>query len=166
MDTGNPDDLKVWVPFTTAQRWFSRGEGVHKAVFIPRLRDRSPESIRHVRQVTALHHRFDANIEPALWFFDSGQALAPINAGIGALRLFVAAAGAITLLVGAVGVMNIMLIVASENATAPTATLLCNPRRHGCGTRLHSQTGYVEGQSAKNTILRMRCIFRELRLVA
>ncbi|MEZ4216910.1 MAG: ABC transporter permease [Myxococcota bacterium] len=114
MNPGDPDDLKIWIPFTTAQRWFARDDVVHEVVYTPVAATRSRESVRRVREVTSLHHAFTPDVEPALWVFDTHDALDPIFAGIDALSLFVSAAGAVTLLVGAVGVMNIMLVVAGE----------------------------------------------------
>ena len=114
MNTGDPDDRKLWIPYTTAQRWFQKDDAVHELLFSPITRDRSADSIRHIRQLAGLHHDFDPGNDAAIWVFDVQASMAAIRAGLDAFRVFLSAAGAITLLVGAVGVMNIMLVVVSE----------------------------------------------------
>ena len=110
----NPDDLKVVVPYTTAMRWLTRSDKLPEIMFTPVERERSGDAIRRVRETVARHHDFDPDLDTALWFFDIQEALAMVSGMLLALRLFLLVAGITTLLVGAVGVMNIMLVVVGE----------------------------------------------------
>jgi putative ABC transport system permease protein len=114
INTGMPDDLLVIVPYTAAQRWFSQSDRVPELILSPVERERGWESIRQARQLLALHHDFDPDLETAVWAFNVYDVLKMLYGMMGALRFFLISAGVITLLVGAVGVMNIMLVVVGE----------------------------------------------------
>jgi putative ABC transport system permease protein len=113
-DTLAPDDLKVLIPYSTAQRWITQTDKVEEFVFAPESAEVSTESVRRVRELTAPHHGFDPGLETAMWFFDIQEALQLVGGLLAAMRLFNVVAGLTTLLVGAVGVMNIMLVIVGE----------------------------------------------------
>jgi putative ABC transport system permease protein len=108
------DDWAVFVPYTTAQRWFVQSDAVADFSFAPVTREGSWDSIRHTRQLLGLHHRFTPELDTALYFFNVQDLLRIVNTVLLGLHVFQISAGLITLLVGAVGVMNIMLVVVSE----------------------------------------------------
>jgi putative ABC transport system permease protein len=108
------DDLTVIVPYTTAQRRLVRKDELGEVIFAPVTREGSADTIRHTRQLIALHNDFPPELETALTYLDFYEILADIYAMNTALRIFLVMAGVITLLVGAVGVMNIMLVVVGE----------------------------------------------------
>jgi putative ABC transport system permease protein len=110
------DDLAVMIPYTTAQRWFTRSEQLEQVVFAPRTREESQASVRHARELLGLRGSFSPDIETALYFFDIQEMLEIMVRVFIGLRFFLLVAGVITLLVGAMGVMNIMLVVVSERA--------------------------------------------------
>jgi len=110
------DDLAVMIPYTTAQRWFTRSTTFEQVIYAPSTRDASVASIRDTRELIALRKRFDPEIETALYFFDIQEMLKVMAGVFVGLRFFLSAAGVVTLLVGAIGVMNIMLVVVSERA--------------------------------------------------
>jgi putative ABC transport system permease protein len=110
------DDLAVMIPYTTAQRWFTRSERLEQVVFAPRTREESQASVRHARELLGLRGNFSPDIETALYFFDIQEMLEIMERVFVGLRFFLLVAGVITLLVGAMGVMNIMLVVVSERA--------------------------------------------------
>lgn len=114
IDAVNPDDDKVLVPYTTAQRWITKDDEISLIAFGPRERGRSKAAIQRVREVTGPHHGFPASLDTALWFFDIHDVLQMVRGLLLALRIFLVTAGVTTLLVGAVGVMNIMLVVVGE----------------------------------------------------
>jgi putative ABC transport system permease protein len=114
IDSTNLDDLKVIVPYTTAQRWITRDETLRELIFQPFTRKGSWHAVRRAREITATHHDFHPDLETALWFFNIHEVLAMVHGLLFAFRVFLTVAGATTLLVGAVGVMNIMLVVVSE----------------------------------------------------
>ena len=114
INTLDPDDLKVLVPYTAAQRWLTRDEHVGELIFTPLTRESSFDAVRRVRETLGRHHDFHPDQETALWFFNIQEALQIVKGMLIALRLFMLVAGITTLLVGAVGVMNIMLVVVGE----------------------------------------------------
>jgi putative ABC transport system permease protein len=114
MDSTNPDDRKILIPYTTAQRWITHSDAIGQIIFEPVTRDASWSAIRRVREVTGLHHQFSPDVDMALWFFNVHEILSIVHGLLFALRVFLVVAGTTTLLVGAVGVMNIMLVVVAE----------------------------------------------------
>ena len=114
MDVGNPDDLLVMIPYTTAQRRFAQTEKLHELILSAERRELGGLAIAQAREVTALHRGFDPRSDTALWSVDFWDTLKVLFGMLFATQLFMAVAGTLTLLVGAVGVMNIMLVVVTE----------------------------------------------------
>jgi len=114
INTGNEDDLIVFLPYTAVQRWLTRSDRIDEFVFAPVVREQSDATIVKVRQVLAPHHDFDASSDTALWFGNMWDTLKVLFAMMMAMRVFLYGAGLVTLLVGAVGVMNIMFVVVGE----------------------------------------------------
>src|SRR5262249_25563389 len=114
IDSLSPDDRKVLIPYSTAQRWITQTEKIEEFSLAPRSAEISAQAVQRVREVTAPHHGFDPKLETAMWFFDIQEALALVGGLLAAMRLFNVVAGLTTLLVGAVGVMNIMLVIVGE----------------------------------------------------
>jgi putative ABC transport system permease protein len=114
MDVGNPDDLLVMIPYTTAQRRFAQTEKLHELILSAERRELGGLAIAQARELTALHHSFDPRSDTALWSVDFWDTLKVLFGMLFATQLFMAVAGTLTLLVGAVGVMNIMLVVVTE----------------------------------------------------
>jgi putative ABC transport system permease protein len=108
------EDVAVIIPWTTAQRRFTRTDQLHRMAFTPRTREQSFEAVQHTRQVMGLHHGFDPNVRTALSFMNIYEALIDIYGITVAIRIVLVSAGVITLMVGAIGVMNIMLVVVGE----------------------------------------------------
>jgi putative ABC transport system permease protein len=114
MDVGNPDDLMVAIPYSTAQRRFTRSERVREMILSATERELGASAIAQARELTALHRRFDPRSDTALWSVDFWDTLKVLFGMLFAIQLFMAVAGTLTLLVGAIGVMNIMLVVVTE----------------------------------------------------
>jgi len=114
MDVGNPDDLLVVIPYTTAQRRFTQSEKLREMILSAERRELGGLAIAQAREVTALHRGFDPRSDTALWSVDFWDTLKVLFGMLFAIQLFMAVAGTLTLLVGAVGVMNIMLVVVTE----------------------------------------------------
>ncbi len=114
INTGNEDDLIVFLPYTAIQRWLTRTEEIDEFVFSPVVREQSADTIVKVRQVLAPHHDFESDSETALWFGNMWETLKVLFGMMMAMRIFLYGAGLVTLLVGAVGVMNIMFVVVGE----------------------------------------------------
>ena len=114
MNSSDPDDLKVIVPYTTAQRWMTHTEKVETFTYAPHHKDMIDASVRQVREVTALREGYDPEIESAMWSFSVQEPLQLIRGVFLGVQVFLFGAGLVTLFVGAVGVMNIMLVVVGE----------------------------------------------------
>ena len=114
MDSGDPDDLNVIVPYTTAMRWLTRSDEIDHFIFAPRTKQASWTAIDQVRELTALNQGYDPGIETAMWAFNIQESLNMLRGIFLGLRVFMLVAGLVTLFVGAVGVMNIMLVVVGE----------------------------------------------------
>jgi putative ABC transport system permease protein len=114
MDTGNPDDLLVVIPYTTAQRRFAHSKKLSQVILSAPRREQGGRALREVRELTALHRGFRPGSTTALWSVDFWDTLKVLFGMLFAMQLFMAVAGTLTLLVGAVGVMNIMLVVVGE----------------------------------------------------
>ena len=114
INTGDRDDMKVIVPYTTAQRWMTRTDDIYEFTFAPRTKDESWAAIDHVRQLVGLRKGYDPTIRSAMWDFNIQEPLGLIGGIFAGIRIFMISAGMVTLFVGAVGVMNIMLVVVGE----------------------------------------------------
>ncbi len=111
------DDWNVFIPWTTAQRWFTQREELAQVVFAPTTRENSWEAIGRAREVVALHHDFPPDLDTALSFFNVHDILQIVHTLFFGFRIFLVTAGVVTLLVGAVGVMNIMLVIVGERTS-------------------------------------------------
>jgi putative ABC transport system permease protein len=114
INTGNEDDLIVFVPYTAMQRWLTKSDLIDEFIFSPMVREEGAATIVRVRNVLAPHHDFAHDSDTALWFADMWETLSVLFAMLMAMRVFLYGAGLVTLLVGAVGVMNIMFVVVGE----------------------------------------------------
>jgi putative ABC transport system permease protein len=114
MDVGNEDDLLVVIPYTTAQRRFTRTEQLQEMILAAERRELGGSAIEQARQLTALHRGFDPHTDTAMWSVDFWDTLKVLFGMLFSIQLFMAVAGTLTLGVGAVGVMNIMLVVVGE----------------------------------------------------
>jgi putative ABC transport system permease protein len=114
MDTGNPDDLMVIIPYSTAQRRFTQTEQLREVILSATQRELGASAIVQARELTALHRGFDPRSDTAIWSVDFWDTLKVLFGMLFAIQLFMAVAGTLTLLVGAIGVMNIMLVVVTE----------------------------------------------------
>jgi putative ABC transport system permease protein len=113
-DVGNPDDLMVIIPYTTAQRRFTQTKRLRELVLTAERRELGGLAIQQARELTALHRGFDPRSDTALWSMNFWDTLKVLFGMLFATQLFMAVAGTLTLLVGAVGVMNVMLVVVGE----------------------------------------------------
>ena len=114
MNSGDPEDLKIFIPYTTAQRWFTQTEKLEEFAFAPISKEASWDSIRQIRELTATREGYDPAIQSAMWAFNIQEPLNMLRVIFGGIRVFMISAGLVTLFVGAVGVMNIMLVVVGE----------------------------------------------------
>ena len=114
MDAGDPDDLMVIVPYTTAERRFTQTKKLREVILSATRRELGGSAIAQARELTALHRGFDPRSDTAIWSVDFWDTLKVLFGMLFAIQLFMAVAGTLTLLVGAIGVMNIMLVVVTE----------------------------------------------------
>lgn len=114
MNTGDRDDLKVIVPYSTAQRWLSKTDHLKEFTFAPVTKDLGDTAIFQVKQLMGLQKGYDPSNETAMWSFNVQEPLKMLKGLFLGLKVFMLGAGIVTLFVGAVGVMNIMLVVVGE----------------------------------------------------
>ncbi|MBI9034748.1 MAG: ABC transporter permease [Bacteroidales bacterium] len=116
-DPGGDRDLsRVYIPVTTAQRVFSRGNDIRSILMI--LEDASVEQsleiIENAKQQLAAKHKFDPQDSRALFIFNTIENYQQFMRLFASIRLFIWIIGIGTIIAGIVGVSNIMMIVVKE----------------------------------------------------
>lgn len=111
------NDQSSFIPFTTAQVIYNKGNKVQKILFSTKgldTKEENEEFEKSYRKLIAQHHQFDPADESAMWlrnrftqFLEALQAQNIITIAVWVIGIF-------TLLSGIVGVSNIMLITVKE----------------------------------------------------
>ena len=70
MNAGDPDDLKIYVPYTTAARWLTKTDELEQFNFAPTTKEESWNAIARVREITALREGYDPTNDSAMWAFN------------------------------------------------------------------------------------------------
>ncbi len=114
LDFGADDDEQVLIPYTTAQRWFTKSESVGAIFAQVDEEEKSGPALELSSLLLALNHRFGPEASQSVDTFDIEEGLRIVRLlGLG-LSVFFLATSVITLFVGAIGVMNILIVVVSE----------------------------------------------------
>jgi putative ABC transport system permease protein len=108
-----PDKLSVFIPYTVVNQVF-RQDFVDNVLFQAMSPALHEQSVKQVRELLALRHRFDPRDERAVSIRDTGNIEAMIGGITNGLQVILYFIGALTLMIGGVGVMNIMLVSVSE----------------------------------------------------
>lgn len=109
------DDDQVYMPISTAQRYFTGTNQDYWTVnFEPLVPEQYQEAGREVRAIVAARQGFDPRVESAVWVFGIFDMMKMIYFMALGLKLFLGVAGAVTVFVGGVGVMNIMSVSIAE----------------------------------------------------
>ncbi|KAA6322330.1 Macrolide export ATP-binding/permease protein [termite gut metagenome] len=116
-DRGDRDSREAYVPFSTLQIIYSKGDKLDNIAFT--IRELETEEVNKVfellyRKVLGAHHRFDPKDDSAIWIWNRFTNYLQEQTGMSILRTAIWIIGIFTLLSGIVGVSNIMLITVKE----------------------------------------------------
>lgn len=116
-DKGNSGGQDIFVPFSTLQIVFNKGDKLDQILFaIKNLNTKEENEAFEAdyRAAIGAHQRFDKTDEGAIWMWNRFTQMLQMNQGSGYMRTAIWVIGLFTLLSGIVGVSNIMLITVKE----------------------------------------------------
>lgn len=116
-DLGNTSEQEVFVPFSTLQLVFNKGDKLNNILLaIKNLNTEEENEAFETQYRTAIgaHQRFDKTDTGAIWIWNRFTQMLQMNKGANYLRIAIWIIGLFTLLSGIVGVSNIMLITVKE----------------------------------------------------
>lgn len=116
-DRGDSGDSPAFLPFTTVQTIYNRGDKLDNIVMTTKnLESEAANNVfeEKYRKVLAAHHRFDPTDHSAIWIWNRFTNYLQQQKGMNILRTAIWIIGIFTLLSGIVGVSNIMLITVKE----------------------------------------------------
>ena len=116
-DSGNSNANNAYIPFTTLQIIYNRGDKLNNIVFTTKgLTDKVDNEAFEAsyRKAIAQNHRFDPTDESGIWISNRMTQYLQTQEAMGLLRTAIWVIGIFTLLSGIVGVSNIMLITVKE----------------------------------------------------
>jgi putative ABC transport system permease protein len=116
-DPGGDRDLnRVYVPVTTAQRVFNRGNRVTQiSLTLEEITvDQSNQTVEDIRNLLAQKHTFDPQDNRAVFIWNTFQEYMRFMNLFASIRIFIWIIGIGTLIAGIVGVSNIMVVVVKE----------------------------------------------------
>lgn len=116
-DKGNMSGQNVYIPFSTLQIVYNKGDKLNNLLFT--IKDLDTEEANEAfeadyRAVIGAHQRFDKTDEGALWIWNRFTQMLQMSQGNSYMRTAIWIIGLFTLLSGIVGVSNIMLITVKE----------------------------------------------------
>ncbi|WP_300699757.1 ABC transporter permease [Bacteroides sp.] len=116
-DKGNAGGQDIFIPFSTLQIVFNKGDKLDQILFaIKNLNTKEENEAFEAdyRAAIGAHQRFDKTDEGAIWMWNRFTQMLQMNQGSGYMRTAIWIIGLFTLLSGIVGVSNIMLITVKE----------------------------------------------------
>jgi putative ABC transport system permease protein len=116
-DPGGDRDLnRVYVPVSTAQRVFNRGNMVTQISLTvgDATVEESNRTVEEIRSTLAQKHTFDPNDNRAVFIWNTLEQYQRFMNLFGSIRIFIWIIGIGTLIAGIVGVSNIMMVVVKE----------------------------------------------------
>lgn len=116
-DKGNSGGQDVFVPFSTLQTVYNKGDKLNNILMS--IKDLNTEEENKVfeadyRAAIGAHQRFDKTDDGAIWIWNRFIQMTQMNKGADYMRTAIWIIGLFTLLSGIVGVSNIMLITVKE----------------------------------------------------
>lgn len=116
-DKGDQSGQDVFVPFTTMQTIYNKGDKLHNILFT--IKNLDTEEANEAfeadyRAAIGTHQRFAKDDAGAIWIWNRFTQMMQMNQGNRYLRTAIWVIGLFTLLSGVVGVSNIMLITVKE----------------------------------------------------
>ena len=116
-DKGNESGQSVFIPFSTLQLVFNKGDKLGNILFAIKdlnTKEENEAFEADYRAAIGVHQRFDKTDEGAIWMWNRFTQMLQMNQGSGYMRTAIWVIGLFTLLSGIVGVSNIMLITVKE----------------------------------------------------
>lgn len=116
-DKGNESGQVVFIPFSTLQLVFNKGDKLGNILFAIKdlnTKEENEAFEADYRAAIGAHQRFDKTDEGAIWMWNRFTQMLQMNQGSGYMRTAIWVIGLFTLLSGIVGVSNIMLITVKE----------------------------------------------------
>jgi putative ABC transport system permease protein len=117
VDRGDRDAREAYLPFTTLQLIYDKGDKLNNITFTTRGLETIPANAVFeglYRKALGAHHRFDPEDNSAIWIWNRFTNYLQQQTAMGILRTAIWIIGIFTLLSGIVGVSNIMLITVKE----------------------------------------------------
>lgn len=116
-DLGNSYERSVFLPFSTLQLIYNKGDKLHNILLS--IKDLNTEEENQAfeadyRTAIGAHQRFDKEDYSAIWIWNRFTQMLQMNEGSNYIRMAIWIIGLFTLLSGVVGVSNIMLITVKE----------------------------------------------------
>lgn len=116
-DKGNQSGQNVFIPFSTLQLVFNKGDKLNNILFA--IKDLNTEEENktfeeNYRAAIGAHQRFDKTDDSAIWIWNRFTQMLQMSRGSNYMRTAIWIIGLFTLLSGIVGVSNIMLITVKE----------------------------------------------------
>ena len=116
-DQGDRDAREAYLPFTTLQLIYNKGDKINNLIFTTKgldTEDLNTDFEKQYRKAIGAHHRFDPLDDSAIWIWNRFTQYLQQQTASGILRTAIWIIGVFTLLSGIVGVSNIMLITVKE----------------------------------------------------
>lgn len=116
-DKGDSGDSDAYIPFSTLQTIYNRGDKLHSLVMTTKnleTIEKNEAFEANYRKVIGANHRFDPTDNSAIWIWNRFTNYLQQQQGSNILRIAIWIIGIFTLLSGIVGVSNIMLITVKE----------------------------------------------------
>lgn len=116
-DLGNSYERSVFLPFSTLQLIYNKGDKLHNILLS--IKDLNTEEENQTfeadyRAAIGAHQRFDKEDYSAIWIWNRFTQMLQMNEGSNYISMAIWIIGLFTLLSGVVGVSNIMLITVKE----------------------------------------------------
>jgi len=115
-DPGQPDNDRIYIPLTTAQRAFNGKKNIDGSwsSIIKNSPVKSDDLVKEIRALLAARHRFSPADMNAVRVDNWSKEYENIMAMFFGIELFTWIIGVLTLIAGVVGVSNIMMIIVKE----------------------------------------------------
>lgn len=116
-DTGDQESNHAYIPFTTLQLLYNKGDTIDRITFLSKNLDTEAQSDKFekdYKQMMSRVHQFDPLDDSAIWIWNRMKSYLMQQQGNDILKTAIWIIGIFTLLSGVVGVSNIMLITVRE----------------------------------------------------
>ena len=115
-DPGQPDNDRIYIPMSTAQRTFNGQNKINVVWYsLPDISvEKSKEEASMLRNMLARKYQFDPTDPGGIWITNYTEDFQRIMNLLNGIRLFIWVIGIGTLIAGVVGVSNIMMIAVKE----------------------------------------------------